>query len=311
MDSSDQRELIEQAIFTSAQTKRGDGYQIVASSNGIADDDARALSTWCPSHDAMLDEQRASNSVNFHPLPSGAYCVSRTDAVGVEYSGRGGRRIHTHCLVVPPLVMRRFGNNPCALLQAAVAGGTLDTADCCPNQLNAIRLPGRARTVDRGLLTYLTRDLGAEAIGYLVHKAMTAHLLGLAAGRRTEKLIAGLVSCFPLECRTDFSFSTGLRYSPRRPFRWIAVDGDPSKRRQQQRQFGMAVIDPRQDHGDVGEEPLRPWAEFVQTCLRDRKLTELRNELEKSHPEVKACTLPEAGDGQADSPKPDDCSVLT
>jgi len=310
MDSSDQRERIEQAIFTSAQTKRGDGYQIVASSDGMDDEDARALATWCPSHDAMLDERRVPSSVNFHPLPSGAYGVSRTDAVGVEYSGRGGRRIHTHCLVVRPPVMRRFGNNPCVLLQAAVAGGALDPADDCPRQLKAIRLPGRARTIDRALLTYLTRDVGAAAIGYLVHKAMTAPVLGFVSDRRTEKLIAGLVCCFPIECRTDFSFSTGLRHSPRRPFRWIPVNDDAGVRRRQQQQLGMAVVNPRQDREDVGGTPLDPWAEFIHTCLRDRKLADLRHELEKPHPEVKARTHRPAGSGEEASLQPDDCSVL-
>ena len=33
--------LVEQAIFTSAQTERGDGYQLIAASSGIDDAEAR------------------------------------------------------------------------------------------------------------------------------------------------------------------------------------------------------------------------------------------------------------------------------
>jgi hypothetical protein len=45
---------IEQAIYTSAVTKRGAGYQIVAQSPGLHDEDARELAVWCPSHDSSL-----------------------------------------------------------------------------------------------------------------------------------------------------------------------------------------------------------------------------------------------------------------
>ncbi len=39
-------------------------------------------------------------SINFHRLPSGAFCISRTTPSGLEYSGRGGCAIYTQCLIV-------------------------------------------------------------------------------------------------------------------------------------------------------------------------------------------------------------------
>ncbi len=62
--------LLEQAIFTSAVTQRARGYQLVAQSPGICDIDARELTIWCPTHDALLEEGRWAQSVNFHPLES-------------------------------------------------------------------------------------------------------------------------------------------------------------------------------------------------------------------------------------------------
>ena len=47
-------DLIEQAVFTSAETDQSAGYQLVATSKGISDVNARELAVWGPSHDAML-----------------------------------------------------------------------------------------------------------------------------------------------------------------------------------------------------------------------------------------------------------------
>ena len=61
---------VEQAIFTSAETGRSAGYQLVARSPGVAEADARELAVWCPSHDSLL-ELGEPLSVNFHPLQIG------------------------------------------------------------------------------------------------------------------------------------------------------------------------------------------------------------------------------------------------
>ena len=85
--------FVEQAIFTSLKTRRQEGYQLAAVSPGIASEGAKELEVWGPAHDSLLDGMQGASSVNFHPLTSGDYCVSRTVAAGEEYSGRGGPRI--------------------------------------------------------------------------------------------------------------------------------------------------------------------------------------------------------------------------
>src|SRR3972149_4240777 len=133
---------VEQAIFTSAKTDRALGYQVISQSPGIHPEDARELVVWCPSHDSLLASGEDAVSVNFHPLPSGAYCVSRTMAAGWEYSGRGGGRGYTHCLIVPPEVLARFADNPFALLQAALAAGAMEIRHPIPNHLEPLSLVG-------------------------------------------------------------------------------------------------------------------------------------------------------------------------
>ena len=45
--------------------------------------------------------------------------MSKSVAAGPEYSGRGGWRVFTQCLVVPADDLARFANNPFAVLRAA------------------------------------------------------------------------------------------------------------------------------------------------------------------------------------------------
>lgn len=234
-------ERIEQAIFTSAQTERAAGYQLAAASPGVCEEDARALSIWGPSHDALLETAPAA-SVNFHPLPSGAYCVSRTTASGREYTGRG-TRVYTQCLVLEPEAFRRFGNNPFHLLRAASASGLLCQHSEVPRRLEPLSLLGRATAVDAAMLSRATREIGAAPIAALIQAALETKTMAIAGSAAGEQAVAALVSCLPPGCRTKFSFSTGLRFSPRRPFRIVALGTDMAEQRRARRVCELTLVD--------------------------------------------------------------------
>jgi hypothetical protein len=290
--NSNGRTSVQQAIFTSAKTVQGHGYQIVASSPGLAAQDAKALTTWCPSHDAMIESPRVTSSISFHSLPSGAFCIARTIEAGEEYSRRAGQRLHTHCLITPPDALQRFANNPFALLRAAVAQGALDVSDEIPHELPPLRLPGRAATVDRALLTWLAKEYGAEGAAQLLHTALSADMLGMAPGNQSDKVFAALLNCLPVECRTEITFSTGLKHSPRRPFRWIALDDDPAEHRQLARQFGLTVFE-RSSASTLHQSstPLHGWASYVQWCVGENKLSHWEDTLRQPHPGVSLQSL--------------------
>jgi hypothetical protein len=220
--------LVEQAIFTSAETDRGAEYQVVSRSPGVCDVDARELAVWEPSRDALLDSGPEAESWNFHPLPSGAFCVSHSLPAGREQTG--GRRVSSHCLIVPPEILERFANNPFALIEAAteqqVWRGDADSS----LTLDAIPIPGGAKPTDPMLLRDLARNPGPQRMAALIQRSCNAVCLGLGGVVRPAPLIAGLFQCLPMECRLEFSFSTGLRFSPWRPFRVVALSDDPAER---------------------------------------------------------------------------------
>ena len=132
--------VVQQAIFTAAETDRSADHRIVAASPGIVEFDRDELAVWGPSNDALLDPGPEAVSVNFFPLPSGSFCVSRTTPAGWDSGGCGGHRMYTHCLIASPEALLQFANHPFLLLGAAMAGGGLQMRDVIPARLEALEL---------------------------------------------------------------------------------------------------------------------------------------------------------------------------
>ncbi len=281
---------IEQAIFTSARTSRALGYQLAGRSRGIGEADARELAARGPSHDSLLELGPDAVSINFHPLPSGAYCVSRTVSAGFEYSGRGGRRVYTQCLIVQPDVLRRFSNNAFTVVRAALAGGLFEVFDPVPEHLPALTLPGGAAPVDQDLLMRLASRFSPDRIATLIQAAMTGQCLAVAGGDWTADLIAGLINCLPPDMRTELPFATGLKYSSRRPFRIIGLSSDTAEHRWVAPRAEVTVLDLTVPDEPAGL-PLDGWARFVGRVLATRRTSLLATELSKRRFECTAGDL--------------------
>ena len=283
--------MIEQAVFTSAQTERSAGYQVVAKSPGLCEADARDLAIWCPSHDSLLESGPQASSVNFHPLSSGAYCVSRTIAAGWEYSGRGGHRVYTHCLIVSPQTFAQFANNPFSLLRAALAHGALTPRGEIPAHLEGFVLPGSAAAVDHALLSRLAANPGPLRMALLVQAALESRCLAVFGPPSGEKLIAGLINCLPPECRTEFPFCTGLKYSSRRPFRLFGASGDPAEMRWLAHQPNVTVLDLSLPL-PCSHAALDGWARLIFQLLAAGRTTLLASLLSKPRPDLTSADLP-------------------
>ena len=278
---------IEQAIFTSARTARAGGYQVVAASGGISSADLEEIAVWSPSHDSLVERGPSAASTNFWRLTSGNYCVSRTTTSGGEYSGRVGPRVYTQCLIPTIDVLARFANNPFALLRAAMVQGALEVYDDPPRQLEPIRLAGRAAAVDQTVLAEVLGELGPRALAALVDTALKPSRVALVSRHARPALIAALLNCLPVECRLEFSFSTGLELSPRRPFRVVCQPDDPAVVRRIQRLGGWQVY--------RLEEPVAAlttsWASYLATVLADDQVAALATQLTKSRPQLTLANL--------------------
>lgn len=286
--------LIEQAIFTSAETSRREGYQLVAHSPGIDEADLRELSTWGPSHDSLLATGDDAVSVNFFPLPSGCFCVSKTTPGGQEYSARGGPKVYTQCLVVDAEGLLRFANNPFALLNAAFAQGSVRVHDRIPDELEPFRLVGRAAAVDQAALAQLRGEPGVTWLAALLEAAIASPALAIVGGAHALRLVAGLFNALPIECRTHFSFSTGLKYSPRRPFRVLCLSDDPVEMRRLSRLGERTVLDLN------GKPPqcytaANGWGGWVANSIAAGRTEFLAKQLSQSRPALSLEHLPVLG----------------
>lgn len=282
---------IEQAVYTSARTTRGEGYHLVARSPGISEADARAISTWSPSHDGLLPDVPEKRSINFFTLPSRLFCVSRSLIDGEDYSLRGAPRLVTNLLVVEPDVMARFSFDPFALLRAVELSGRLAKGDLADDpHLAPIALVGRSKAVNQSQLGELLGEIGAARIGIAIESLLAGRPLAIRASVSTEKLFAGIWQCLPIECRGEFSFSTGLQYSLRRPFDLLALPGDSQSQRRLTQRYDLHSV----DLNNVPDLKLSigGWANHVAMTLACKGVTALANQLSTLRPGLTLADLP-------------------
>ena len=285
--------VVQQAIFTAAKTDRSADYRILAASPGIAEFDCRELAAWGPSHDSLLDPGPQAVSVNFFPLPSGSFCVSRTTPAGWEHGGRG-HRLYTHCLIASLEALRQFANHPFLLLAAAMSGGNLDPPEAIPARLEPLELRPATTAGDAGLLARLAAEVGPEALAMLVQAVLSNVCLALRGPVATTRLICGLLDCLPLDCRTSLSFSTGLKFSTRRPFDLFALPDDAAQQRWLARQPGLTVL-------DIGHDPastnllVNDWARLIHRLLSSEDFAFLSDELARPRADFSMADLPALG----------------
>ena len=249
---------LEQAIFTSVHGHRLDGYQLAARSPGVSEPLARELTLWGPAHDSLWDTRRDARSVNFHPLESGDYCLSVTTSAGAEYSGRSGGRVYTQMLILPHELLTRFTCDPFLVLRAMAAAGRLVVHDEVPPSLATVPLLGHSPHIEDSLLPQVLDEIGAKVFDDLVAAVAESPSVAIVTSGQVERLFQAVLHAFTAEERASISFTTGLKDSPRRPFKLFVLPNDPTIVRQSQRANGTKVIDL------VGEDP-RPSRQSVRS----------------------------------------------
>ena len=124
----------------------------------------------------------------------------------------------------------------------------------------------------------------------MIEAAISRPAVVLVAGQQRQRLIASLLNCLPPECRTEFSFSTGLRYSPRRPFRLVCVAGDPADQRRLLRQYDVTVLELS------GKPPMEfsvtdSWGGFVSCAVATGNTAFLSSQLSQGRPGLQMSDL--------------------
>ena len=235
--------FVQQAIFTSVRSGRNEGYQLAAVSPDVTSADARELAQWGPAHDSLYDTRSTAVSVNFHQLKSGLFCISQTVLAGREYSGRGGQRVYTHFFLLPLEVMNRFANHPFRVVEALVVAGRANVFTKMPERLDAIPLVGRASPVRPTDLECLCQMIRPEKLAALLNAALKTPSLGVTAAISPRRLFSGLIDLIPLPLRLQYTLTTGLKVSPRRPYRLAILPDIQEEQRQAIRVAHLTHLD--------------------------------------------------------------------
>lgn len=208
---------LEQAIFASSDRGSVKGYQLVCRSAGVDKALAQELCRWSPTQ--LPTDDPEDWTINYFPVTDDAVAVTRTVLGGPEYSGRGGTQVVTLILLLRDEQFASYAHNAMAVARTAMMMGQLrlPLSMAC-NQLPQAILPSRPVVEppfaeesgrgdpDGGLLDEITD---------LINDARRVAVIGLSSPvDAVERLIPRL----SVETRRQFSFTTGLAPTVRRPF---------------------------------------------------------------------------------------------
>jgi hypothetical protein len=209
---------VEQAIFTSLRRQARGGYHLVSRSKGVSEANAQSISTWSPTHSSLLVDEHNRVSVNFHPLPDGRFALSRACEGPPEYSGRGGRQLYTHILILEDQVLEAAGGQPFTLYRNAQALGYLFYQANPPERLDPIRLS--VFHIERDEETWLAHSLtlGLPPLDPLRSRLLDGRPVRFGYSGDRTLLAECLLGSLPADTVRRISFATSLEPSHVRPY---------------------------------------------------------------------------------------------
>jgi hypothetical protein len=222
---------VEQAIFTSLLRHGRGGYHLVSRSKGVSDADAQALSTWSPSHGSLLLDDHNRVSVNFHPLPDGRFALSRACEGPPEYSGRGGRQLYTHILILDDHTLKAAGGQPFVVYHNALALGYLFYQASPAERLERVRLPRFCFRRDPEAWLARSVELGMPPLEPLRDRLLAGRPVRFSYSGDRAALAECLLGTLPPDSIRRISFATSLEPSTVRPYILSLVGaGGPSQK---------------------------------------------------------------------------------
>jgi hypothetical protein len=157
-------------------------------------------------------------SVNFHPLPSGRFALSRSCEGPPEYSGRGGHQVYTHILVVDDHGLEAVDGQTFDIYQNALALGYLFHQFNPPRMLEPIRLPRFHTRRDRKAWSARASELGLPPLEPLRQRLLSGRAVRFGYPGDRALLAECLIGSLSPEVARKISFASSLRPSALRPF---------------------------------------------------------------------------------------------
>jgi len=271
------RAVCEQAIYTALCSASGQGYRVIATSSGLPAWECGEMVRMAPAVGGLCMDTPEAVGISFFPLTNGRFAVLHTCHAGKEPTGRGGRRTYTRIIVVEPGGLRRFRNNPFALVRAtqSIGGLVVDmTADVTLPQLIIAPewgLSNQAFETAVGLVS-------ERWVAHLMEKLLAGESIAVSAGAGAIALAELVFLALPLPLRSTVSFSVGVPFAVGRPHRFVVMSNVSPQMRDRIAGTEYALVDVAAD-ADTAPGAVHPWARTVQRFIETRRTTALINML--------------------------------
>lgn len=247
----------EQAVFTAIRSATGQGYRVIAASAGLDPTESSEIIQRTPAVGGLCVDSPDAVGVSFFGLSTGRYAILLTCHAGKEPTGRGGRRTYTRILVIDADGLRRFNNNPFAVLRSIEEGDGL-TVDLTPPRvlppLQVVATPSS----DPHYLAEAAMQAGATRLAALVDGLLAGRSFVVATEGDLLTLTESLLLALPAPMRPQISLSFGVPFTASRPHRLVVISGASPVVRQRMTGTPYAFV----DVADRADPPAaeHPWA---------------------------------------------------
>ena len=205
----------DQAIFTSVRTPMGEGYRIIAASRGVTAAEKQAITKTSPSHDSLIGTGPDATGLASYLLPTGRLCIAKFWCAGAEQSGRGGKRVYTHNIVMTSEDLSRFAFSVFAVIRSAEDSGVFTGALEPEKVLPQLSLPSDPVVA----ATFADSAELSRCASHVVEKLLDNRKIVLQVSGDPLAAARCLLAALPGPMRCEISFAAGLRFALSRSLR--------------------------------------------------------------------------------------------
>lgn len=257
--------IFDQAIFTSVRTPMGEGYRVIAASQGVKPDEKQAITRNSPSHKGLClehadleEDQEIVPGLAYYRMPSGRLCLAISNFAGAEHTARGGQRIYTHNLLFSDSDLASWEFNPLHITRAAITAGAVEPQLKPEKILPTVEL--NFECADAPPCMPATFEASTRRL--VLNNMLLGKNTVLNLGDRWIDALECLMLGLPGPRRGDVSFSSGLQFSVSRTHQLTILND--AKGYAKKRSVGQPV-----SYLESGEENTGPldapatWLSFV------------------------------------------------
>lgn len=267
---------VDYAIFTSIRSPMGNGYQLAAASKGVGATEKAEIQRRSPSHNALCSNEAHAVGLSAYPLSTGRYVVALSRYGNREYSGRGGRCIETHLVILDDRAYTAFDSNPLRVQQSLVEVIGQDPVTRPPRQLSPLTLdPGTSRAGDAVTLppAFGTPN-DAERLTFLARWMLAKRPVIITGAQAPLSAMEWTLMTLPAGWRRGLALSAGIKFAIARQLHWVVLEEAPEDMQRLTSGHDIRAFSVTRDF-EADPHPCDEWFHFIERSWRRNRFNEI------------------------------------